>query len=128
MNTISSILQFIANLMVTPTLSSTGISAYSSRVKNISGGQFKIGKWRYIQLRMTANQTFGIYGYNTVITGFDAPSGNYASLSASIAGYDSSSPISAYINSSGYVVMTNGGREIQENWIIVISGWYIANS
>lgn len=126
MNTISSILKWIGDQMATPSLSNTGISAYNDRVKNIQGGQYKLGKWRFVQVRMAANQEFGIYGFNTLLSGFDAPADSYAALTASIAGYDSSSPISVYINSSGMLVMTNGGRPVQENWIITISGWYIA--
>jgi len=133
MNTISSILKFLADLLAVPSLSSTGITTYTDsdgidRVKQIQGGQFKVGKWRFLQLRMRANREYDIYGFNSVVKGFDAPANNYAALTASVAGYDSSSPIAAYINSSGIVCITNGGRKIQEDWIIVISGWYIAAS
>lgn len=126
-SSLASVIQAVGNVMIAPALSATGLSPYQDRVTIQSGGQIKLGKWRFIQIRVRADVQLTMHEYYNVINGLDVPAGNYAALSASINGQSGAGAVDAYVNTGGAISLQICNTTIPIGWNIVISGWYIAS-
>lgn len=112
--------------ITSPTLSSSGLSAYSSRVAITKGGVFKLGKWRFVQLDLLVKSSMAANNYWNILTGFDVPVTSYSALGASVRGQNNGL-LSAYINSSGNLIVETDDAALSVDWSIEITGWYIAS-
>lgn len=96
----------------------------SSRCVITSGGVFKFGKWRFVQLVLTikaslsANNTWGL------LDGFDLANTGIVSLAMSV--NKNYGNVSGQINSSGRLVVQTAGAALAANDVLTVSGWYIA--
>ena len=113
-------------LSTSPTLSSTGLTPYSSRCSITSGGIYTLGKWVFVQLQLTnltslsANNTWGyLDGFSVPATGGVAAIAVYAAQN-----YGN---ISGQINSSGRLVLATGGSALAADTVISVAGWYITS-
>lgn len=113
-------------LSTSPTLSSTGLSPYSSRVSILKGGVYKFGKWRFVQLDLLVASSLSANNYWVILTGFDVPITDYSALGASVRGQNNGL-LSAYINSSGNLFVETDDVALSANWSLEITGWYIAS-
>ncbi len=111
--------------VVEPTLDSTGLARIQSRCNITSGGVFKMGKWRFVQLQiqivtaLSANNTWGL------ISGFDLPAtGSVCALAAAV--QKNYGNVSANISSSGNLVVQTAGAQLVNGDVLMITGWYIA--
>lgn len=124
---IASVVQAVGDVMSAPVLSASGLSPYQSRVSIQGGGQIKLGKWRFIQIRVRAEQALNSAEYYNIVSGFDAPVGGYTALAASINGQSGAGAVDAYINNGGALSLQICSKAVTSGWNIVISGWYVAS-
>lgn len=107
------------------TLSSSGLSAVSNRVSIQSGGQFKLGKWRFVQLNLKLLTNLSANNYWGVLQGFDAAVSDTVSLSAVIPAKNGGA-ISAYMTNAGNLALATDNATPSANDIVLVTGWYIA--
>ena len=126
-SSLASVIQAVGGVMSAPSLSSSELSAYQNRVTIQAGGQIKMGKWRFVQIRVKTEVQLTMHEYYNVVSGLDVPAGNYAALSASINGQSGAGAVDAYVNTAGAISLQICNTTIPIGWNIVINGWYIAN-
>lgn len=118
----------ITKALFSPTLISTGISAFQSRATLDSGGYFDIGKWRYVDIQITIDaSSLGTHNTWALFDGFATPANYYAGLSAGRTsfGNPSDSVYMFYINGNGRLCVSTAGTALAQNTQLTITGWYL---
>ena len=119
-----------------PTLDATTLSPYGNRCEILSGGIFRFGKLRFIQMvidintTLSANNTWAVLqGLNNdlpVTTGkkADASTGPMTAITA--VKRSSYGNIGAYISDAGRIVLVTPNSSLVEADVVLITGWYIS--
>lgn len=113
----------LTSILSSPTLITTGISGYNTRADISSGGYLDVGKWRYVQMNVELNQELSANNYYAILQGFAIPSIN-TSMAAAVNSKNGGA-VSAYINSSGNLIIETGTTKLYAQEHVTISGWYI---
>lgn len=113
------------NNAFTPSLVSTGLSAYNSRCTITSGtGYYKVGKMVFVQLRITVKTSLAANDYWTVVKGFPAGSW-FAALS--VAHRDRRGGLNCYVTDAGELVVCTNTLALANGDELAIGGWYSAS-
>ena len=123
---IAEVCRLVTTVEMNQTLSSTGLSPYSSRCTIDSGGKYKIGKMVFVQMSTTVKTSLSANNYWAYISGMDEPATTNVALSASVAGLNGGA-ISAYINKSDKnIVIETDNAALANGNVITLTGWYMS--
>lgn len=104
-------------------LTTTGITANSSRINTFTGGYQQIGNIVYVSFSFKAATSLGANDYWTLASGFPVPAMDSA-LAASFKSVKGS--ICAYIDIDGDLMVTLGSVSIASGDTILVNGFYFA--
>lgn len=108
------------------TMSTSGITVYSSRATRTNGGYHKVHQMCFVNMNITINTTLNANTNYTLFQGFPKPLSETAMACAP--GTGNTGSYSAKLDINGSLMVCTGSTALSSGKLIDISGWYMTAS